>query len=287
MGSPVSTIVANLYMEHFEGEVLRSASYPPRYWYRFVDDTLVIQQQAHKQLFLDHINSIDPSIKFTVKGNQENGAIPFLDTLVKSEADNSLSIRVYHKPTHTDQYLQWDSHHNLSAKYSVTGTLAHRVRSVCTTLGLLNEGLQHLKVALVRFKYPRWAINKIQNKVVNGNQGDNGNNHVGNTLQDTNGPSGNNQTTTTLGGRPSMGHIVIPYVQGMGESIMHTYSKYGIKTHFNGNRTLKQILVKSRDKDPKEKKSGVIHCYQCATLDCGEEYIGETSGNLGKGTRNS
>ena len=75
---------------------------------------------------MDHINSIDPSIKFTVKGNQENRAIPFLDTLVKPEADNSLSIKVYCKPTHTDQYLQWDSHHNLSAKYSVIGTLTHR-----------------------------------------------------------------------------------------------------------------------------------------------------------------
>ena len=119
MGSLVKPIVVNLYMEHFEGEVLRSASYPPKYWYRFVDAMWVIQQQAHKQLFLDHINSIDPNIKFTVKGNQEDGAIPFLDTFVKPEADNSLSIRVYHKPTHTDQYLQWDSHHNLAAKCSV------------------------------------------------------------------------------------------------------------------------------------------------------------------------
>ena len=91
MGSLVSPIVANLYMEHFEGEALRSASYPPRYWYRFVDDMSVTQQQAHKQLFLDHINSIGPNIKFTVEGNQKNGAIPFLDTLVKPEADNSLA----------------------------------------------------------------------------------------------------------------------------------------------------------------------------------------------------
>ena len=66
MGSPVSLIVINLYMEHFEGEALRSASHPPRIWYRFVDDTWVIQQQAHMQLFLGHINNIDPSIKFTV-----------------------------------------------------------------------------------------------------------------------------------------------------------------------------------------------------------------------------
>ena len=118
---------------------------------------------------MDHINSIDTPIKFTVKGNQENGAIPFLDTLVKPEADNSLSITVYHKPTHTDQYLQRDSNHNLLAMYSVIGTLTHRAQTVCTTPELLNEKLQCLREALVRCKYPRWAINKIQNKVTNNN----------------------------------------------------------------------------------------------------------------------
>ena len=69
-------------------------------------------------------------MKSTVKGNQ-NGAIPFLDTLVKPETDNSLSITVYQKPTHTDQYLQWDSHHNHSVKYSVIGNLTHGAKTVC------------------------------------------------------------------------------------------------------------------------------------------------------------
>ena len=76
--------------------------------------------------------------------------------------------------------------------------------------------------------------------------------------------------------------MVIPYVQGLGESIKHTCSKYGIQTHFKGNRTLKQILVKPKDKDPKEKKSGVIYCYQCTAIACGEEYISETSRALGE-----
>ena len=65
------TLVANLYMEHLEREALRSAPTPPRHWFRYVDDTFVIQQQANKQVFLDHINSIDPAIQFTVEGNQD------------------------------------------------------------------------------------------------------------------------------------------------------------------------------------------------------------------------
>ena len=34
--------------------------------------------------------------------NKEDGSIPFLDIIVKPEADGSLSITMYRKPTHTD-----------------------------------------------------------------------------------------------------------------------------------------------------------------------------------------
>ena len=61
-------------MEHFEREALWSASNLPRFWFRYVDDTWVIQQRVHKQEFLEHINSIDPAIKFTVEGTQGNGS---------------------------------------------------------------------------------------------------------------------------------------------------------------------------------------------------------------------
>ena len=67
-------------------------------------------KEENKQSFLQYINSVDPTIKFTVESNKEDGAIPFLDTIVKPEADGKLSITVYRKLTHTDQYLQWDSH---------------------------------------------------------------------------------------------------------------------------------------------------------------------------------
>ena len=42
-------------------------------------------------------------------------------------------ITVYRKPTHTDQYLQWDSHHNLSAKFGVINTLS-RMPKQCAAI---------------------------------------------------------------------------------------------------------------------------------------------------------
>ena len=117
MGSPVSPIVANLYMEHFERKVLSTATISPMLWMRYVDDMFVVQQEEHKQNFLKHINKVDPAIKFTMESNQWDGAIPFLNTIVKPEADNTLSLTVYRKYMNTEQYHQhhdpqgWDSLH--------------------------------------------------------------------------------------------------------------------------------------------------------------------------------
>ena len=52
--------------------------------------------------FLEHINSVDPAIKFTVEDTRQDGAIFFLETLVKPEADNTLFITVFRKSIHTD-----------------------------------------------------------------------------------------------------------------------------------------------------------------------------------------
>ena len=67
MGSPVSPIVANLYMEYLEQKALSTAPHPPRFWCRFVDDTFVIHKEANKQGFLQHINSVDPAINLQWK----------------------------------------------------------------------------------------------------------------------------------------------------------------------------------------------------------------------------
>ena len=60
MGSPISPIVANLYMEDFETKAVSSAVHPPSTWKRFVDHTFVVIESSRKAEFLDHINNLDP-----------------------------------------------------------------------------------------------------------------------------------------------------------------------------------------------------------------------------------
>ena len=65
MGSPISPIVANHYMEHFESRALDTAPTRPTMWYSYADDTMTKIHECAVSSFSDHLNSINPHIQFT------------------------------------------------------------------------------------------------------------------------------------------------------------------------------------------------------------------------------
>ena len=222
-------------------------------WKRYVDDTFVLQHQAHGEEFLQHINTVDPSIQFIVEEAKEDGSIPFLDTIIRPEADGTFTIGMYRKPTHADLCLPWDSNHNTAAKYSVINILSHRAHTICSTLKLAEEELKHMEQVLGQCKYPTWAIKKIFKK------------HQSKEKK---------QTPATK--HPAKCHIVIPYTQGISESMKNICRKHGVAVHIKGGQTIKNILVSPKDKDTMTNKNSVIYSYTCGMIDCNEEYIGES-----------
>ena len=78
------------------------------------------------------------------------------------------------------------------------------------------------------------------------------------------------------------GHIVIPYTQGLCESIKKICGRYGIQSHFKGGSTIKNLLVSPKDKGPMFNQKCAIYWYQCGDLGCDDEYIGETSRTFGE-----
>ena len=94
---------------------------------RYVDDICTALPESLIQQFLDDLNSIEQSIKFTFEV-EENEKLAFLDTAITHHKDGSLTTSVYRKKTHTDKYLSFESHHPIAHKLSVVNTLFSTTR---------------------------------------------------------------------------------------------------------------------------------------------------------------
>ena len=76
--------------------------------------------------------------------------------------------------------------------------------------------------------------------------------------------------------------MVITYIKGLGEKFKRTCNKLGIQAHFKGTNTVKQLIMAPKVKDPKLTKNGVIYRYKCPSINCTEQYIGESGRTLGE-----
>ncbi|XP_068701292.1 uncharacterized protein [Montipora foliosa] len=131
MGSPVSPVVANLCMEEIEKTAINTTTVSPKFWKRYVDDSFCIIKSDAVASFHDSLNSIDQHISFTIE-HESNGQLPFLDTLI-SRDNGKLLVDIYRKPTHTDRYLDFHSHHDRKHKISTAETLLHRALNLPNT----------------------------------------------------------------------------------------------------------------------------------------------------------
>ena len=261
MGSPISPFVANLFMEDFESQAIRTSTTPLTLWKRYVDDTFTIIKKNNRDSFLEHLNSIHPNIRFTCEEVREDGSMPFMDILITPEEDGSLKHQC--------------SGRRLTLIYTSNGTatiLFHQStmwlvpyfteQTGCSTPKLLQEEEEDLFKALARYKYPTWAIKRAKMKSQNQN-----------TRRTRRTQTGQSTNKNNL-------YIVVPYHQGLSERIKRTCNKFGVRVHFKGGQTIKSLLMAPKDKDPITSKSGVIYRYKCSEHGCNEEYIGESARNL-------
>ena len=243
MGSPVSAIVANLYMEFFEQLAIESSPVRPRVWLRYVDDTYCILKRGMESQMLDHLNGIRPEIQFTME-TEKDGKLPFLDCEVMRKKEGGLSISVYRKSTHTDRYLHFDSHHPVHVKRGVVKCLFNRAEKVTTEVEDLEGEREHLKEVFGWNGYPKSFISNSTNR--DGTQDQSSADEV---------------------------RVVIPYVRGLSEDIRRVCRQFGIRTVFKSAPTLREKLTRVKDKLPMGKLSNVVYQVPCT---CGKIYIGET-----------
>ena len=247
MGSPISPVVANLFMPaKLEKRALASFAYPPRSWLRFVDDVFSIVRACAVKDLLNHLNSQDPAIEFTTE-EEHDGKLPFLDSTV-TRRGNALKTDVYRKPTHTGRYLSFNSHHPPSAKRSVVNALMKRKEYVTTGEDAVRAEDEKIRNELAMNGYPTDFVNGAINS---------------------------RKHAAPAEVIRSNGTAVIPYCRGVSEAVRRVLASHKIRTVMRPRKLKWSLMRDAKDSIPPKNEPGVVYAVGCKT--CPNVYIGETA----------
>ena len=250
MGSPISPVIADLVMEEIEETAIATAPHPPKWWFRYVDDSHTCLRKHQVDEFHQHLNSINSHIQFTLELEDTKGqGLPFLDTIT-TRRGTQLEVNVYRKPTHTDRYLDFNSRHPMCHKRSVVSTLLRRAQSIPSTQKGKREERKRVKAVLRDNNYPSSFINSCERSL--------------------------SKLPTDL---PSNGFVVLPYVQGISERISWILRQHQVKVAFKPLRTVNSLFPRPKAQEKVDRpQSGTV--YKISYTNCSFVYYGQTERSL-------
>ncbi|KFD61300.1 hypothetical protein M514_26548 [Trichuris suis] len=241
MGSPLSPIFAEIFMEHLEEEAFNNKIAPtnPRLFKRYVDDIFAIVEVGKEELLLEHLNCLFPNcISFTIE-KETRGRLPFLDALV-IRSKNRLKTTVYRKPTHSDRYLHFSSHHPRSVFTGIIRGMVDRALSICDAEFLEGE-LRHIKRTLSSNGCPNNLVSSVIRRMTN---------------------------TPTVSRQKEYGPVmVLPYYTGIGELFKRLGKTLGFTVYFKTSCSLRTFLRNDKIKVPADKRPGVIYKITCGCVE--------------------
>ena len=269
MGSSLSPVLANIYMEHFETYLLEDipVDLRPNLWLRYVDDIFCcFRDIAMLDSFLVMLNQIRPTIKFTFELSVVNTdfsalptnvseTIPFLELNVMRTTDGNFSFSIYRKLCHAGNYLHAYSYQPLFQKNSVIRNLYLRAYRYCDTQFLPQEE-SRIQQDFLKLGYTAQFIEKCRKSAIKGR-----NNEV---------RLGRSPGTNTRKQEP-LATLTLTY-HPTEMQLRPQLSAMGIRLAFSTNSSLGRQL---RRRTPAcSKPKGSVYVVNCSG--CSEVYIGQT-----------
>ena len=170
MGKSTSSPLSDIYMEDFEKAALTNyptgdATIRPTnailFWLRKADNTIMAIHNDRIKSLHTYLNSIHTDVQWT-KEIETNGRIAMLDVTIIRNTNGTLDFDVYRKPTHTNQYIHFNSHQPLSHKFSTIHSLTRRAELLPSTDAIKEQEKKRVREALSLNGYPNWAYERAR-----------------------------------------------------------------------------------------------------------------------------
>lgn len=252
MGSPLSGIVANIFLNRLENIFL---GHPDTkgiiHWSRYVDDILCFYDCSvtSEDNLLKTLNSLHHSIKFT-KESENNKKLNFLDISITRNIDK-LSYTIYRKPTQTSHTIDNNSNHPISHKIAGLNTMVHRALHIPMNKEEFNKEINTIKhIAKVNNHSPK-MVDRLINK------------H-------------NNRSKEP---KPDKKYAVISFVNNNSYKIANIFKQQGLKVAFRTRNTLHRHIHRTNTNTVKRDPFANSGVYKltCQDKDCKADYVGLTS----------
>ena len=168
MGNRLAPLIAIIFMNNLETTALNTADNVPILFKRYIDDYIGIWNSDRNSLqkFYDHMNSIDPNIKFTIEMPDETGWLSFLRMKLKVN-NNFIERSWYRKPTTKPIFLHANSHHPTEMKQNVIINEFRCIDHICNKEENYQQSSRQFKNILIQNGYNEDVVNKYEKKARN------------------------------------------------------------------------------------------------------------------------
>jgi hypothetical protein len=245
IGLDLMGVTADLYMEQHEMNAVRTSEDAPSDQARYVDDYISrMEDENNADRYLNHLNSLEPEIQFTIE-KEENNKISVLDLQIEKDLANSrLVFDVHYKPTCTNIQVKKRSNHPEACKKGIIKGFADRNRRLCSQEKLVDAQKFTEKVFVANGFSPREVKDAMKAKE-----------KVGDAQEEM-----------------TEGTIRLPYVKGFSESLRKIFNTFGVRAAFRCGSRVKDVGHRTKSALGDRKKN-VVYEIPCI---CGAVYIGQT-----------
>lgn len=256
MGASISSVAAQMVMEHLESKVLSDIDFEIPFFYRYVDDCLTAIPKEKIRYIEEKFNAYNKHIQFTSEIENDK-KINFLD-ITLHHTNQTIKTEWYTKKTWSSRYLNFLSNHPANQKRSVIIGLADRSIRLSDP-EYRDAAIKKAKNALKENNHPQKLINKI----------------FKDRLQEFLNTKNNQNQIENKNIKKDTRYIALPFVNGLSQQLQGLHKKYNITICHKAHNLLANNFSKLKSVTPLNKRSNVIYEIPCSN--CAQVYIGQTS----------
>jgi hypothetical protein len=160
---------------------------------------------------------------------EEDNGISFLDVAV-TRRNRRFTTDVYRKPTYTDLYTHYTSHHHPCVKAGTVRCLGLRAETICDGESRRKE-LKHLKDTFRRNGFPKKVIARNLIRIAPTTHGEE-----------------EEEERATDTDKPRL--LYLPYLKGLLEKIRRACKKIAVRAVFKSSDTLREMLTRVKSPIP-------------------------------------